>query len=227
MGLPLGLRETVSCMSGFGAFVQTRVAKYGEIFKTHLLFSPTIFVTGEENVKWFFKTQKDVGAPEPWKKLLGNRFITVNGQQHKFQRTWVGRAFTDEALSSYLPNIEQLTGEHLQRCVELSGAGPFNPRDEIEMYTFAVAERISLGKDMKADNALDRFATWKHGFEGLTSWNSPFTAFGRAMRARRSLLKEYKDVLDKSGVSDRGVLQGCSVEMLCPIFYFLRKAEPS
>eukprot|EP00931_Biecheleriopsis_adriatica_P045954 TRINITY_DN26350_c0_g2_i1.p1 TRINITY_DN26350_c0_g2~~TRINITY_DN26350_c0_g2_i1.p1 ORF type:complete len:472 (+),score=70.86 TRINITY_DN26350_c0_g2_i1:82-1497(+) len=219
MGLPFGLGETISYMLGVGDFVQKRVKKYGGIFKTHVLFSPTIFVTGEENVKWFFKSQKEVGWPETWNQLMGKTLTTVNGDQHKFQRMLVGRAFTDEALSSYLPSIEQFTEEHLQKLVAKSAAGAFNPAEEIKRYTYSVAERVALGKDMEAGGAMNWFTTWLKGFEALTSLNMPFTCFGQAMHSRKALLTEYKRILDKRRrMQQDGATAAASTDILSNVF---------
>lgn len=197
MGLPLGLGETISYMfGGVAPFVRARVQKHGPIFKTHVLFSPTVFVTGEEDVKWFYKEMREVGWPETWNRLMGKTLTTVNGAQHKFQRTLVGRAFTNEALGEYLPNIEQFTEEHLQKCVELSEAGAFDPATEIKRYTYNVVERVAVGeRGIIASESMGWFATWLKGFEALTSLNLPFTAFGQAMRARRRLQADYQRIL--------------------------------
>jgi len=114
-----------------------------------------------------------------------------------------------------LPSIEQFTEEHLQKLVAKSAGGDFNPAEEIKRYTYAVAERVAVGKDIKSDRAVDWFATWLKGFEALISLNMPFTSFGRAMHARKQLLAEYKRVLDeKRCVRQEGAAGGASTDIL-------------
>eukprot|EP00933_Yihiella_yeosuensis_P077083 TRINITY_DN871_c0_g1_i1.p1 TRINITY_DN871_c0_g1~~TRINITY_DN871_c0_g1_i1.p1 ORF type:complete len:508 (+),score=81.47 TRINITY_DN871_c0_g1_i1:59-1582(+) len=199
MGLPLGLGETISFTLGAGEFVRNRVKKHGEIFSTHIFFAPTIFVTGHENVKWFYKELKQIGWPEPWNDLMGKTLTTMNGQMHKTQRTLVGRAFTDQALAGYLPNIERYTEDHLQKLIEISASCPdgFDPRKEIKRYTYSVAECVGLGPGVHSTGALDHFMQYLKGFEALVYLNLPFTYFGQAMRTRKALLDIFKKTLDE------------------------------
>ena len=53
LGLPL-LGETLQFVVNPKAFVEKRKAKYGSIFKTHVLFSPAVYLDGE-HVKLLFK----------------------------------------------------------------------------------------------------------------------------------------------------------------------------
>jgi len=191
MGLPLGLGETIIYAAGPAEFIKRRVQRYGGIFKTHLLFEPFIILTGEEAVKWFFRTFKEVGWPSTWNQLMGRTLTTVNGEVHRFQRSMISQAFTDTALASYLPQIEQFTDEHLRRCAQMSAAGPFDPCREIKDYTYAVAQNVALG-DVQASDAPALFATWLDAFGGLIPFNQPWTAFGKAMRARAQLLGHFR-----------------------------------
>jgi len=187
-------------------FAEARKQRFGPIFKTHMLFAPTVHLSGEY-AKLIAK-ESSVGWPSHWVQLLGRTSISViSGQRHKFQRQISGAAFTDKALASFLPVLENISREHLKIWVAKSQHGSFNPQEEIRHYTFDVAERILLGTNT-GDRKGKTMALFSHCFAGLEAWvpfNLPFTTLGKAMKARAELMNVYQHVIDeKRAAADFG-----------------------
>jgi len=196
-GLPL-LGETLGFVTNVTTWVAKRKAKYGPIFKTHILFSPAVYVDGE-HAKILFKDNA-VGWPAPWEELLGPGALTVaNGAHHKFLRSVSATAFSQSALASYLPEIQDLTMKHLSSWAH-SSEGVRDIEPEIQLYTFQIVVKLLLGvntdgKDLKS--VLTPFTTFVDAFTGLVPLNVWWTAHGKGMRARAELLKYFQGVIDK------------------------------
>jgi len=202
LGLPI-LGESIDYLADPVKFVQDRKLRYGPIFKTGLLFSPTVHLTGEQ-AKMLAKIPS-IGWPQHFMDLLGETSMAaINGPRHKFQRAVGNAAFSDAALASYVPEVEALTRKHLDLWAEKSVAGPYDPHEDIKLYTFEIAEKVLMGTSSGNGlrSTLETFNTWLSGFEALVPFNLPFTCFGKAMRARSALLEEYQRIIDQKRASD-------------------------
>mmetsp|Transcript_84510 Transcript_84510/g.229397 ORF Transcript_84510/g.229397 Transcript_84510/m.229397 type:complete len:462 (+) Transcript_84510:88-1473(+) len=199
LGLPL-LGETLTLMADPVKFVEDHKKLYGPIFKTGVLGSKCVYLTGD-HAKLILK-MPNVGWPAHFLDILGHTAVSsINGPRHKFQRTVCGAAFTDEALERYLPAVERLTSEHLELWAQMSKAGPFDPRDAIKAYTFEIAEKILLGTSIRLGSLMSTFTEMIDGMAVLLPFNLPFLKFGRAMRARKTLLTEYQRIIDEKHAS--------------------------
>jgi cytochrome P450 len=194
LGLPV-IGESIDYILNPFKFVEDRKRRYGPIFKTGILFSPTVQLTGEYS-KLIMKNPS-IGWPQHFIALLGDTAMAaINGPRHKFQRAICNAAFTDQALASYVPDLEAMTRKHLDLWVAKSSRqGPYDPHEDIKLYTFEIAERILMGTS-GCGALVAPFNTWLEGFEAVLPFDLPFTCFGKAMRARATLLEEYQRVID-------------------------------
>jgi len=222
LGLPL-LGETLSFVVDPQAFVAKRKKAYGPIFKTHILFSPAVYLDGE-HAKILFKNTH-IGWPSNWNELLGpNSMAAISGPRHKFQRSACASAFQPAALKTYLPVLEELTMKHLGLWAS-SGKGFRDPGPEIQLYTFEVAEKILLGTSGASGDilgVLSTFKRWLDAYQGLVPFNLPFTAHGKGMRARAELETYYQSVID----SKRANASSSANDMLTNVMNAREKGEP-
>merc|ERR1719446_4370 len=163
-------------------FAETRVKKYGPVFTTHLFFSPCVYLAGPV-CKEVFKN-RTIAWPSTWTELLGEHSMAViNGEPHKKQRSIAAKAFTPEALASYVPRLQEVTQKHLERWAEKGERATerYNPIDDIQKYTFEIAEKLLLGRSTgETDKGLvATFKIWLAGYEALVPFNLPFTAHGK------------------------------------------------
>mmetsp|Transcript_17817 Transcript_17817/g.62555 ORF Transcript_17817/g.62555 Transcript_17817/m.62555 type:complete len:306 (-) Transcript_17817:65-982(-) len=83
----------------------------------------------------------------------------------------------------------------------MSKAGPFDPVMVIKAYTFDIAEQVLLGTSIRLGGLMSTFTEWTGGLEVSVPFNLPFLKYGRAMRARKTLLKEYQRIIDEKRAS--------------------------
>jgi cytochrome P450 len=79
----------------------------------------------------------------------------------------------------------------------------YDPAEDIQKYTFEVAEKLLLGRSTgDVDGGLlDTFNIWLQGYEGLVPFDVPWTAHGKAMRARKVLMEEYRKIIQEKRAS--------------------------
>ena len=116
-GLPL-LGETLPFLKdGFG-FCASRAARYGPIFRTRILGRPTAVLAGPDASGRFIdsEVQRAGAMPPHVQELFGGISLPLlDGDPHLSRKTFILQAFTRDALGSYLPEIERLVGEALDR----------------------------------------------------------------------------------------------------------------
>jgi cytochrome P450 len=108
-GLPL-IGETLSFLKSPYGFVEDRVAKYGPIFRTNLLGTPTAVVVGAQAATAFIDgnlVQRQGSQPDNVYKLFaGPSLPHLDELPHRDRKAMVRAAFSPEALRSYLPALQ-------------------------------------------------------------------------------------------------------------------------
>jgi cytochrome P450 len=116
-GLPL-LGETLPFLKdGFG-FVASRTARHGPIWQTRILGRRTAVLAGPDASGRFIDSEvQRAGAMPPHVQELfgGSSLPLLDGDPHLSRKTFILQAFTRDALAAYLPVIERMVGEALER----------------------------------------------------------------------------------------------------------------
>ncbi|WP_088889099.1 cytochrome P450 [Leptolyngbya ohadii] len=186
-GLPL-LGETLAFFSD-PDFARKRHQQYGPIFKTQLLGSPTVFLKGPEATYFVLIHENKyfvVSWPPSVKKLLGPLSLALqSGEVHVQRRKLMAQAFQPRALANYLPAMEAISNEYLQRWTALETLTWY---PELRNYTFDVACKLLIGLDQASQTELGHwFEIWTQGLFSIPV-NLPWTQFGKAYRGRQQLL---------------------------------------
>ena len=123
--------------------------KHGNIYKTHLLGSPTVRVIGAEYVKKIIFGENDIVTqkwPTSTKLLLGEGSVTQStGNIHRIRRKTLKIAFRTDSLSDFVPLLQEKV------CKALEG---WCDRRNILAYpackhmTFTAAARAMLGLEI-------------------------------------------------------------------------------
>jgi retinoid hydroxylase len=187
-GLPL-IGETISFLND-PEFNQKRLAKYGKVYKTSIFGNPTIMMVGAEANNFLFRNENKYVVstwPKSTKILLGDLSLAVkNGEFHKSRRQLLYQAFQPRALSSYIPTMESITKQYLQKWSETKKLTWY---PELRNYTFDIASNLLVSTDGGSNTALGKiFEEWCDGLFTLPI-NLPWTKFGKAVRCRQELLK--------------------------------------
>jgi retinoid hydroxylase len=174
-------------------FRAKRIAKYGQIYKSNVLGSPTILMSGPEAAKFVLSTGFDKfswgeGWPQNFKDMLGRSLFVQDGDEHKRNRKLLAPAFHGKALAGYVQSIEEIVARYLRQWEE---KGEFAWFAEHKQLTFEIASVIFLGTNPGADTArLSRlFADLTGGLLGVVRLPGTRTAYGRGLRARAELLE--------------------------------------
>jgi cytochrome P450 len=145
LGLPL-LGETLEFLrltqaNRSAEFLNRRVAKYGKVFKTHLLFSPAVSVGAPDGNKFLFANENKLvqnSWPSPVKKLFGpNSLINKTGEQHKHARCIFTSFFGPDGLQRFVPRMDKMVRAHFVQFWE--GKDEIMAFAIIKQFAFALA----------------------------------------------------------------------------------------
>ncbi|ESO95169.1 hypothetical protein LOTGIDRAFT_189041 [Lottia gigantea] len=205
LGIPL-LGETISFIISGANFFRSRKKFYGDIFKTHILGNPTIRVSGPQNVRTILMGENSLVTtywPTSVRMLMGDGAVShAVGATHKLRRKALLKAFSHNALSSYVPVIQQVVQQFIRKwCHE----GYVFGYPECKRMTFKVACQILVGFDMVQSEHQKLLTVFRVFLDNLFSLplNIPGTGLSKGMKARKVLLAKIeeciKDKYKKSG----------------------------
>lgn len=192
MGWPL-LGETLDFLNTARSleFYTSRRGQHGDVFKSHVLFSPTAFVYGEDNIRALLAQEHKLvesNWPVSIQKLLGpGSLVTQTFGKHTQQRRIVGQAFTREAIDSYTPTVIEVARKHVGDWVAAGDVKGYLAAKDI---TLDVAGAALVGwrfSPSELGEFRDMFMQYVRGFFGLP-FDLPWTNLGRGLQARRWLL---------------------------------------
>jgi cytochrome P450 len=194
LGLPL-IGETISFLRD-PDFATKRQKKYGNVFKTHILGSPTIVMIGADANRLIFSGENNnftIQWPKSTSTLLGPASLTIQtGSVHKSRRKLLSQAFQPRALASYVPSMVAITNSYLQTWEKL---GQLTWYPELRKYTFDVACRLLVGTDTTNDTRFpELFEEWVQGLFTLPL-RLPGTRFNKALKARDELLVKIENII--------------------------------
>ena len=184
-------------------FNQKRIAKYGKVYKTNIFGRPTVMMIGSEANTFLFRNENKYVAstwPKSTRILLGKESLAVrSGDFHTTRRQLLYQAFQPRALSSYIPTMEKITEEYLQKW-EREQTLTWYP--QLRNYTFDIACNLFVGTDGGSQTAIGHyFEDWCAGLFSIPI-SLPWTAFGKALKARKKLLKSLEEIIIKRQQAD-------------------------
>ncbi|KAG7463099.1 hypothetical protein MATL_G00191840 [Megalops atlanticus] len=155
MGWPL-VGETFHWLFQGSSFHISRRAKYGNVFKTHLLGKPVIRVTGAENIRKILLGEHNLVCtqwPQSTRIILGpNTLVNSIGDLHKQKRKILAKVFSRGALETYIPRLQDVVKSEIAKwCSE---PGSVNVYTAAKSLTFRIAVRVLLGLTMEEDRII-------------------------------------------------------------------------
>lgn len=189
-GLPL-LGETLAFIRNPGGFIRERRSRHGNVFRSHVLGEPIVFLLGPEANRWIFAGENKYLRnrwPPSTRKLLGEQSVArLDGAAHLMRRRLLAPHFTYNAMREFAPRIEALT---LRHCEEWAArTEPFKAVEAVRALVFEVAISLILGDSRGVDAAyLSRlFHQWAAGLFFPVPLDIPRTPFGRAVAAGKEM----------------------------------------
>ena len=139
-GLPL-LGETLAFANNPFAFIHQRRERFGDVFRTSILGSPTVFLIDAKLAGTYLdpnKIQREGAMPANLMALFGGNPDIVpllDGEAHAQRKRSLLAAFSREAIAAYLPGlqnrIETLLAKLGRERPGASDGGPEDARDRI------------------------------------------------------------------------------------------------
>lgn len=194
MGLPL-IGETIEFFKAqrnnrlFDDFVQPRVTKYGKIFKTRLLGSPTVVVNGAEANRFFLSNEFKLvisSWPSSSVQLMGNESIMQKqGEQHRCIRGILASCLHNAGLDALVPKICNSVQLHLD--THWHGQDSLSLYRSTKILTFTIVFECLLG--IRVEPGM--LNTFERVLEGVfaPAIKFPGSRFSRAKKARQEIEK--------------------------------------
>uniref|UniRef100_A0A7N0TCL8 Cytochrome P450 n=1 Tax=Kalanchoe fedtschenkoi TaxID=63787 RepID=A0A7N0TCL8_KALFE len=203
MGLPF-IGETVSFLRAqkedeTNEWVQCRVAKHGPIFKTRVMGSNAVVLTGQSGNKFMFNGGDNGIASNlvfPSAKILGFKSIfEITGSRHAIVRGAIMSFLRPETIQNYVGQMDSIIKQ--QMLQELKGKDTTKIVPLMKRIAFNVTCRLlfRVGSE-EVDEMFEDFTTALRG-----TWQLPLelpgTAFRAAVLARDRLHKRFCRVLQE------------------------------
>ena len=209
LGLPI-IGETGKLLKNGFAFVEAGARKHGPIFQASLFGRPTAVITGPDASGLFIdpsRVQRSGSMPPHIQTLFAGRSLPLlDGEEHRDRKRLVMAAFTREALASYLPTMQRLVRESIEKW----SAGPeLRLLEEFQRLAIETVAVTMLG--LNRGPALDRLlADYGRVTAGFASFPIPLpgSAYSRAKKALSRILavfetsvKEHQAARGEDGLS--------------------------
>jgi len=216
-----GVRETLEYLRDPNAFVATRVAKYGPVFKTGFFFKPAVVFGSRDAVSEFKSFESalpaDEALPETFRELhTAYGALRQSGREHKATRANFSKVLGRAALASYAPVV----AEDVRAFVEEKAKEKTMRAGDIKRFALELLFELFIGhvpderyiQAMYAYNAgllsLGKFsAEYKKGKQALEELLAYIEAHYRDIKASGALesdpkyffLKQYSEAVDENG----------------------------
>jgi len=213
LGLPL-IGETLSFIRDPN-FGNKKQAKYGNIFKTHILGKPTVFMCGAAANRFILQSHFDhfsweKGWPKNFKDLLGKSLFLQDGEEHKRNRKLLMPSFHKEALNNYFDTMKSIIESYLSKWEKLDDFAWFT---ELKQMTFEIASVLLLG-GKREENVAYLSGLFNDLTLGLFSLpiNIKGTKYYRALKARDLLLTHLEQEIIKRKNNPRNDALGLLIQ---------------
>ncbi|KAH9570075.1 hypothetical protein CY35_02G021200 [Sphagnum magellanicum] len=177
-------------------FINSRVAKYGQVFKTHLLLSPAVSLGAPEGNKFLFSNEYKLvqnSWPRSVTRLLGRGSILVKtGKEHKQARHVFMAFFGPNGLQSFVPKMHKTTIAHFAQFWE--GKDEIMAGNSNTHFTFSIATDLfmSIKEGPNLYSFQHHMKAYSTGLSQLPL-NFPGTLYRKAIISRENML----GILDK------------------------------
>jgi len=206
------LGEALGFLKDPFGFTLSRTRRHGNVWKTRILGDTVVFFAGPAAFSFFMDPAnftRQNGSPRFLQELLHPDAVPfLDGERHRARKRLLLAAFAPDALDRYLPGIFTVIDRFASTW---AGAGEKALAADLSQLAFDVANHVFAAGDPAASD-VERAADFALLNQGAFSppINLPFTAYGRAVRARdrlRVYIREQVASRDGQGTA-LGVLKG-------------------
>ncbi|XP_017287319.1 cytochrome P450 26A1 isoform X1 [Kryptolebias marmoratus] len=218
MGFPF-LGETLQLILQRRKFLRMKRQRYGFIYRTHLFGTPTVRVTGADNVRRLLLGEHRLVSaqwPTSVRTILGpDTLSNLHGSQHKTKKRAIMRAFSRESLELYIPEIQEEVRAAVTEWTVKDSCVLVYP--EMKRLMFRIAMRILLGfkpEQIRIDEQqlVEAFEEMIRNLFSLPI-DVPFSGLYRGLKARNFIHSKIEENIKKKvleseqGLKHRDALQ--------------------
>ncbi|KAJ7539805.1 hypothetical protein O6H91_11G109400 [Diphasiastrum complanatum] len=179
----------------FALFKEKR-KKYGDVFKTHLFFSPTVVITGADAHKLLqndgYRTLTSCNTLS-MRDLFGESLMLADGDQHKQMRKVIMAALQSKVLKNHIRRLEELSIEMMRSW----DGNVISASEEFEKFTFYSVLGLLLSMKPSQQTEKMRHYFGVYAKDGISlPLNIPGTAYHRALQARKKLAEEIRKIIE-------------------------------
>ncbi|KAF6143065.1 hypothetical protein GIB67_041133 [Kingdonia uniflora] len=181
-------------------WVNERISKHGPVFKTSLMGSPTVIITGQAGNKFVLGSNSDVLAmtqPMTIRRVVGDFTITgLSKPRYKLVKGAMVSFLKPESLQSYVSRLDEIVNAHILN--EIKEKESIKAVDFMKKLTFDVTFTILFGIDGKFPKEA-MFHDFDLIFKALWSipLNFPGTIFRQGLQARSRVIALIWPILMK------------------------------
>ena len=197
-GPPL-IGETVTMLRNPFAFIARRLRQYGPVFRANVLGRDTIFMEGPEAWVAFLdpaNVTRARGRIASVRRLFGGSNLnSLDGAEHRLRKGLLLQAFSNDALTSYLPIMQQWIDTTLRRW---AAAGEVRGIDELRGLAIEVlcANIAGLVPGPRLDRLRQLYGVLLPGMAALPV-PLPWTRYGRALRALTAIVAALDEIVQE------------------------------
>jgi cytochrome P450 len=200
LGTPL-VGEALTFLKDPFTFTLSRTRQHGNIWKTRILSDTVVFFVGPQAFSFFMDPDnftRQNGSPKFLQDLLHADAVPfLDGDRHRTRKRLLLTAFTDQAMASYLPGVFAVVQRFVDRW---SGEGEKAVARDLSQLGFDLADVLFAASDPSTSNieSANDFTIMNKG-TFAPPIDLPFTAYGKAIRARDRLRRYLKSRIAKDG----------------------------
>ncbi|MFN8502575.1 cytochrome P450 [Kouleothrix sp.] len=172
-------------------FARDRHARYGPVWRTHLMGRPTAVLLGPEANRFILGTHMHLfSSRQGWSKtitsLIGDGLSLLDGATHRRHRAMIMPALHGAVLQGYAAEMQAQVAGHAQQWLAL---GELRLFDGFKRLSFDIATRLMLGPQLQDEAAecFKLFRTFTRGLFAPPAWRLPWLPYGRAWDAGQRL----------------------------------------
>ncbi|CEL94106.1 unnamed protein product [Vitrella brassicaformis CCMP3155] len=183
--------------------------QYGDVYRMlPFIGSDVAMVSGVENLKqcWAYEKEGKLVqvSPPVIQQLMGKENLNaIEGEDHARMRRLYMSAFTQAALMSYVPTVEDIVDKYVDRWVAAAREGrQLDLSSDMKLYTLEVAWKVLCGQASISDDKLQQlsesFMAWVKGLAApwTKGWVAPFNIYDKALEAKDDIMQFAASVVD-------------------------------
>ncbi|KAK6233401.1 hypothetical protein QUC31_005807 [Theobroma cacao] len=179
-------------------WILNRIKKYGPVFKTSIMGSKMVVLTGQAGNRFVFNGGDhglSCNQPTSVVRVLGKySLFEMSGSRHKLVRGAITNFLKPESIQRFLAKMDSLVQQQLLK--ELHGKDSIKIVPLMKKITFNITCSIFFGlpDGKEKDELLKDFSLTVKGVWAIP-FNIPGTVFHRAMQARRRVCKLLSNLI--------------------------------